>query len=192
MAWTTPATAVAGSTALTAAFWNEQVRDNVTDLDTRVNDVGMVHIATVALTGSSVQIVGCFSSAYTNYVLTARCVSSADAFLNFRLVNGTTPSTTSYISRNIRDDTSLIRATSTTLAQLGGSNNGSMNWLVLSSPNIATPTFATGHCFSTSPTENFIGSFGFRHTASTAFDGCEFNMITGTFSGSASVYGLRD
>ena len=28
MAWTTPATAVAGSTALTAAFWNEQVRDN--------------------------------------------------------------------------------------------------------------------------------------------------------------------
>ena len=28
MAWTTPATATAGSTALTAAFWNEQVRDN--------------------------------------------------------------------------------------------------------------------------------------------------------------------
>lgn len=29
MVWTTPATAVAGSTALTAAFWNQQVRDNV-------------------------------------------------------------------------------------------------------------------------------------------------------------------
>ena len=29
MAWTTPSTAVAGSTALTAAFWNQQVRDNV-------------------------------------------------------------------------------------------------------------------------------------------------------------------
>lgn len=28
MAWTTPATATAGSTALTAAFWNTQVRDN--------------------------------------------------------------------------------------------------------------------------------------------------------------------
>lgn len=28
MAWTTPATAVAGSTALTASFWNTNVRDN--------------------------------------------------------------------------------------------------------------------------------------------------------------------
>ena len=32
MAWTTPSTAVAGSTALTAAFWNEQVRDNTNAL----------------------------------------------------------------------------------------------------------------------------------------------------------------
>ena len=32
MAWTTPATATAGSTALTAAFWNEQVRDNLVEL----------------------------------------------------------------------------------------------------------------------------------------------------------------
>jgi hypothetical protein len=28
MAWTTPATAVSGQTALTASFWNTQVRDN--------------------------------------------------------------------------------------------------------------------------------------------------------------------
>ena len=34
MAWTTPSTAVAGSTALTAAFWNEQVRDNTNFLYT--------------------------------------------------------------------------------------------------------------------------------------------------------------
>ena len=34
MAWTTPATATAGSTALTAAFWNEQVRDNTNFLYT--------------------------------------------------------------------------------------------------------------------------------------------------------------
>ena len=32
MAWTTPSTAVAGSTALTAAFWNEQVRDNLDEV----------------------------------------------------------------------------------------------------------------------------------------------------------------
>jgi hypothetical protein len=32
MAWTTPATASAGSTALTAAFWNTQVRDNMVEL----------------------------------------------------------------------------------------------------------------------------------------------------------------
>lgn len=32
MAWTTPSTAVAGETALTAALWNEQVRDNLSSL----------------------------------------------------------------------------------------------------------------------------------------------------------------
>ena len=37
MAWTTPATASAGSTALTAAFWNEQVRDNLDNLRALAN-----------------------------------------------------------------------------------------------------------------------------------------------------------
>jgi len=32
VAWTTPATASAGSTALTAAFWNTNVRDNLSEL----------------------------------------------------------------------------------------------------------------------------------------------------------------
>lgn len=35
MAWTTPSTVVAGQT-LSASFWNQQVRDNLTDLDSRV------------------------------------------------------------------------------------------------------------------------------------------------------------
>lgn len=36
MPWTTPSTVVPGQTA-TAALWNEQVRDNMSDLDTRMN-----------------------------------------------------------------------------------------------------------------------------------------------------------
>lgn len=38
MAWTTPGTAVAGD-VLTAAFWNEQVRDNQAYLKTEVDDI---------------------------------------------------------------------------------------------------------------------------------------------------------
>jgi hypothetical protein len=40
MAWTTPATATAGSTALTAAFWNTQVRDNTNELYGSIRRLG--------------------------------------------------------------------------------------------------------------------------------------------------------
>lgn len=44
MAWTTPSTAVAGSTALTAAFWNEQVRDNSLALYNSIQRLGFQSI----------------------------------------------------------------------------------------------------------------------------------------------------
>lgn len=40
MAWTTPATAVSGQTALTASFWNTQVRDNTDALYQSVRRLG--------------------------------------------------------------------------------------------------------------------------------------------------------
>jgi hypothetical protein len=54
MAWTTPGTAVAGE-VLTAAFWNEQVRDNLADVDSRVRQLRTVAKNRVAVnsTGSS-------------------------------------------------------------------------------------------------------------------------------------------
>lgn len=44
MAWTTPGTAVAGA-VLTAAFWNEQVRDNMNDMRTGYRYVTTVYFA---------------------------------------------------------------------------------------------------------------------------------------------------
>ena len=49
MAWTTPSTAVAGSTALTAAFWNEQVRDNMANLRALANVVQTVKTDTATI-----------------------------------------------------------------------------------------------------------------------------------------------
>lgn len=56
MAWTTPATATAGSTALTAAFWNTQVRDNLNALiniqsTTRTATTPNFDVATTATSG---------------------------------------------------------------------------------------------------------------------------------------------
>jgi hypothetical protein len=156
-----------------------------------ISNVGLVHIATVTLSGSSVNIVGCFSSTYQEYVITTRANSSADAFLNFRLLDGTTAITTNYLARNIRDDTSLIRATSTTQVQMTGANNGSTSWFLVSGPNLAANTFGSGHGFATSSTETFISLFSFRHTLSTAYTGCQFFVTSGTISGSASVFGVK-
>jgi hypothetical protein len=50
MAWTTPSTAVAGSTALTAAFWNQQVRDNTNALYDSVRRLGYVERTTGSFT----------------------------------------------------------------------------------------------------------------------------------------------
>jgi hypothetical protein len=67
MAFTTPGTAVAGE-VLTAAFWNEQVRDNISDLDTRANAVGLVLVNATTLTATTaVDIDGVFTSTYANY-----------------------------------------------------------------------------------------------------------------------------
>jgi len=62
MAWTNPATATAGSTALTAAFWNEQVRDNTNELYGSIRRLG-------------------FQTRTTDYTInTATLASAADVF----------------------------------------------------------------------------------------------------------------
>lgn len=59
MAWTTPATVLAGSTELTAALWNEQVRDNATAI--RAAQVNVVQVTksngNVTSTGGTEQTV---------------------------------------------------------------------------------------------------------------------------------------
>jgi hypothetical protein len=67
MAWTTPGTAVAGD-VLTAAFWNEQVRDNMTHL---YDTTGMVLLADASFGGGAASVIidNVFSADYRNYRL---------------------------------------------------------------------------------------------------------------------------
>lgn len=85
MTWTAEATAVTG-TPLTAAFWNANVRDNVTDLDRRTNaGVGVVGTAegTTSTTYTDLATVGPVATANVGstgiciVVLTARLFNAA-------------------------------------------------------------------------------------------------------------------
>lgn len=77
MAFTNPATATAGSTALTAAFWNEQVRDNMLSVKTAVKNVQdkKTHKSDVTInTGGVVEVtssLACTVAASTNDILIA-------------------------------------------------------------------------------------------------------------------------
>lgn len=65
MAWTTPSTAVAGST-LSAAFWNEQVRDNISALSDLTGVFpAMAQIATTA--NSTITVNATHSFPVTNF-----------------------------------------------------------------------------------------------------------------------------
>jgi hypothetical protein len=103
MAWTTPGTAVAGE-VLTAAFWNEQVRDNLANLRALAN----IQVATVTTpvtlssvstdvfydaTGLSVTITPTSASSKIRIMvdLSVSLAGGADARAYFRVLRDSTP-----------------------------------------------------------------------------------------------------
>jgi hypothetical protein len=99
MAFTTPGTAVAGE-VLTAAFWNEQVRDNLNVLRafTNVNSTTLTNAFTQAMTTTyvditnySVTITPTFATSKVLIMANAHVLSDAGVqILHYRLVRGTT------------------------------------------------------------------------------------------------------
>ena len=193
MAWTTPSTAVAGSTALTAAFWNEQVRDNTQYLKDEADDVGLVHINTTTYTSAATtSLNNVFTGDYEDYLVNMRFTVTNDASQGIRLRAGGVDNTTANSYQRER----LFSIGGTT----GGANVVSDSWttfpfgnteiafaqLIFGRPALAATTSILG----SSARNSAVGFIGGTHYQATAYDG--FSVLwNGNATGTISVYGYR-
>ena len=108
MAWTTPDTAVAGSTALTAAFWNANVRDNLNNLRALAN------LKSTTLTTTTTTTVTTGGTYYDISGLTVSITPTAatSKIMIWAQVNVGTGSDNSIILRLVRDSTAIGIGTS--------------------------------------------------------------------------------
>lgn len=204
MAWTTPQTVVADSTELTAALWNEQVRDNSAYLKAEADAVGLVHITTQTFVSTlSFSVNNCFSADFESYRLVYVSSRAGAAITTFRLrANGVDASVSgTYLDSAIRFyGTSTIDSNlynTLTYANLwnGTWQAGQQNATVdIFKPAVAAPTFyqAVGSSVyvSGSGVRGLVISQG-EHTVSTAFDGFSISN-SANISGTVSVYGYRN
>jgi hypothetical protein len=195
MAFTTPGTAVAGE-VLTAAFWNEQVRDNTVYLKTEADAVGLVRVFTDTFTTeSTIQINDCFSATYENYVLVLNTVGSTTAqSVNIQWSVGGTPNNTasSYVDQRFDMNATTLGGARTTQnqTQIGRAVNTLRSYGVsqISGPFIARPTV---HWSSCGGGDNIGQTYFGTHNQSTSYDGLKIAPGSGTITGTVAVYGYR-
>lgn len=203
MAWTTPGTATAGE-VLTAAFWNEQVRDNSAYLKAEADANGLVLIDETDFTSSTSIVPGgaVFSADYQSYVLTVTGVS-ADATTRacyMRMRNGATSETGNnyYIafagreSANGDAGTGAAAQTSMYLGVFSRSTYHSSMFITLANPYLSVHTTGTSiHGFWESSNSRWYSRSGsILHLASLSYDRFELLPVAAS-TGTVRTYGIK-
>lgn len=165
-----------------------------------MNAVGLWKVAsgTLSLTTTATNVTGVFSSDYKNYRLimstTARSTTNR---VDFRYINGTTPTSSGYYNAGLGSDysanTVLYYQRSNNDAQIYGYNQADRQRVIMDiySPNIATFTAHTGQMTDINTAYSF--SFGGQQNTSNAvFTGFQLFTSTGTATVEYQVFGYRD
>jgi len=138
-----------------------------------------------------------FTSSYTNYLvkLIFNTSTNNEVLMKFR-VSGTATSTNYNRQRLVFNLTTVTTDQLTAQTSLNlGSTNGSFdqsNEINIYNPQIATATNI--YCLSQNNFANYTTGnaglvFSANQSASTAFDGIEWSVATGTFTGKYAIYG---
>jgi hypothetical protein len=170
---------------------------------------GLVHITTATASGTSsfLNVVGCFSSTYTNYKITMSNTSTTTADdIYVRMLNGTTPVTTgtygwSYLglgtrnvsANNIAYDQSVGGYTGVTT--FNAPNEKHHSYFDVMSPFVATRTFFLGQAVGLNSQFNAFNYLngGFYQESGTSFDGFQVRGNAGyNLTTTVRVYGYRE
>lgn len=202
MAYTAPGTAVAGD-VLTAAFWNSNVRDNISDHESRILKIGLTHIKTVTMTAAaSTDVTSVFSSTYQNYrVIINASTSYAPGGdpLKLNMLSGTTPLTASsyYYAATGFNSTGSIATDAGNAVAYGVVGVASQSGVgkSCSSIDICNPNAGSDYISYTSQTGFWSGGVWFCRSYSgliaqnVAYDGFRISSPASTFTGTIRVYG---
>ena len=152
--------------------------------------------AETALSGSSSTADNVFTTTYTNYRIVVRYTTTANT-LNMQLRASAVNTTSNYNFQLLEASSTTVagaRTGPTSSATIGDNSSGSFFSLAvldLSGPKLAEPTVYNSFCtrnngaYTASRTINLAGN----QSDSTAFDGINFLVATGTMSGSYTIYG---
>ncbi len=154
---------------------------------------------TAFTTASTVEIDNAFSATYTNYKIFIRYQTSStgDIYSRFR-VGGVSASGANYNSQQVSGVSTTagaFRETNQTSMYIGDDSNGAF-WssmeLSIYSPFVAEPTIATSICNRSNGayTTGTTMLFTTNHTVSTAYDGIQILLGSGTITGTYTVYGM--
>jgi hypothetical protein len=168
------------------------------DVNTYLNNGGLVYIGAYSATGATLFIDGCFTSTYNNYMITfqSTSVTTTGSFM-FKLRASGTANSTNYNYGGFQYYTTIAATTqqnasdTSMLFSAASGTSYTYNTIQLSNPAVAQPTPIMVD--STSWYSNYAGASirGF-HNVSTAYDGFQITSNTGaTITGTLRVYGVR-
>jgi hypothetical protein len=161
---------------------------------------GLTHISTTTASAvASVVVNNAFSSAYDNYLIVARIVTSPNpTMLRFRLSSGGTPvSGANYNYAGTQTTTgsgpNRIGAASATFSNFGtmSTESGMVN-AYIASPFLASKTAATFQSSGASAAELWSETGSMGHNLATSYDGFELAVTSNTLTGTIRVYGVRN
>mgnify|MGYP007073085241 CR=1 FL=1 len=155
---------------------------------------GSVKISTTTFSGVATQSFNnVFSTTYDNYKILVKITGSTSTALNFRLrVSGTDTSTNYYWAGNYQryDQTTESGENGNNVAQgqIGGLQSvRGFHVVEINQPFLATPTQYSSLGFDAEYKRHYAGA----QSGSTSFDGITLIALSGTMTGTVSVYGYN-
>ena len=169
-----------------------------------MNAVGLWKITSANLTGVTNNFIGCFSSDYTNYLVTISGFNNSTTTtraVTIKLLSGSTPTSDSTYTTNqmfqyggVNSGSSVPLSNSLDLTSLS-SNTGSagMSEIRIYNPNVAAPTSfsANSHTFQSNISAWIVRTTGGVHNTATAYTGFQILGVTDNLSGTVTVYGYN-
>jgi hypothetical protein len=143
---------------------------------------------------TSVNVNGCFTSSYDNYIIVCQQAASAEANLLFRLrVSGTDATGSNYVFQGLNAISTTVSASRNTydhtiIGTQGNTLRNGQHFYVYG-PALAQPT-AMRSVIASSYQSATITDGASTHSLSTAYDGFTVYMASGNATGTLTVYGL--
>jgi hypothetical protein len=171
------------------------------DTNTYLANSGLVYIKqiTVGATVTTVDVTSCFSSTYDNYMVSFSGITSNSGnggTINFKLLSGTTPSSTAYYGNTFY----IVPGASGGLANASFSNAAYGEAMSISTSTTNAGVFQLQSPYLAQYTRsqhmsadnNYVRWNSMVHQVATSYDGIQFLPSAGTITGGTiTVYGYR-